>query len=59
MIYAQIDDQRDRQELQQAMQAAKQSNWYRRLKIIDLSSRGYKVRHLAQVFDLSAATISL
>ena len=57
MIYAQIDDQRDRQELQQAMQEAKQSKWYRRLKIIDLSSRGYKVLHLAQMFDLSAATI--
>ena len=59
MIYAQIDDQRDRQELQQAMQEAKQNKWYRRLKIIDLSSRGYKVLHLAQMFDLSAATISL
>lgn len=57
MKYAQIDDQSDRQELQQAMKKAKQSKWYRRLKIIDLSTRGYKVSQLAEMFDLSAATI--
>ena len=56
MIYAQIDDQKQ-DALQTEMKATKDAKWYRRLKIIDLSSQGHNVTDLAQMFDLSASAI--
>jgi transposase len=56
MIYAEVNDKAEA-ELQTALEKAQQSKWYRRLKIIDLSSRGYGVPELATIFDLSAATV--
>jgi transposase len=56
MIYADVNDKAEA-ELQTALEKAQQSKWYRRLKIIDLSSRGYGVPELATIFDLSAATV--
>jgi len=56
MLYATVDET-SRPELEQAMNLAKKKKWYRRLKSIDLSSRGYSVSLLADMFDLSAATV--
>ena len=56
MLYANVDETA-KQELEQAMKSAEKMKWYRRLKIIDLSSRGYDVPLLADMFDLSAATV--
>jgi transposase len=56
MIYANVNE-KAREELQTALGEAQQPKWYRRLKIIDLSGRGYDVPELATIFDLSAATV--
>ncbi len=56
MLYANVDEIA-KQELEQAMESAKKMKWYRRLKIIDLSSRGYDVPILADMFDLSTVTV--
>ena len=56
MLYANVDET-SRPELVQAMKSAGKTKWYRRLKIIDLSSRGYDVSCLADMFDLSTATV--
>ncbi len=56
MLYANVDE-RARTELVEAMKTATRVKWYRRLKIIDLSSRGYDVSYLAALFDLSTATV--
>ena len=56
MLYATVDET-SRSELEQVMRSAEKKKWYRRLKIIDLSSRGYRVPLLADMFDLSAATV--
>jgi transposase len=56
MLYAQIDEER-RQTLQAAMKETTDKKWYRRLKIIDLSGRGQGVADLAELFDLSSATV--
>lgn len=56
MIHAQVGPE-ERRILGEVLQAATEAKWYRRLKIIDLSSQGYSVPELAQWFDLSEATI--
>ena len=56
MIYANVDEN-DRIGLNQALKKAKEKKWYRRLKIIDLSSQGYSVPELSIMFDLHAITI--
>lgn len=56
MLYAQVDAQ-DRQLLQSEMQATKDAKMYRRFKVIDLSGQGLPVRKLAELFDLSPATV--
>jgi transposase len=56
MIYAKVESQ-DRESIQAEMKKTSNAKWYRRLKIIDLSSQGQTVPELAQMFDLSAATI--
>jgi transposase len=56
MIYANVTPKGE-EELQTALAQAQQPKWYCRLKIIDLSGRGYGVPELATMFDLSRATI--
>lgn len=56
MIYAKADAQ-NQEALHTEMKAAKDAKWYRRLKVIDLSAKGYAVPELAQLFDISAGTI--
>lgn len=56
MIYAKVDDQ-EREALQNAMKVTTNVKWFRRLKIIDLSSQGFNVTELANIFDLCEGTI--
>ena len=56
MIYAQIIPE-DRELLESEMKATKDAKWYRRLKIIELSSQGKTVLELANLFVVSKATI--
>lgn len=57
MIFAQIKNQKEREKLDKALNAAKDKKWYRRLKIISLSAQQYTVPQLSQIFDLCEATI--
>lgn len=56
MLHAQVGLE-DRKQICCELKAASDAKWYRRLKVIDLSSQGYSVPDLAQLFDLSEATI--
>ena len=56
MIYANVDTQ-NRAIILTEMKKTTDAKWYRRLKIVDLSGAGQTVPELAQLFDLSAATI--
>lgn len=56
MIYAKVDDQK-KDALRTEMKATKDAKWYRRLKVVDLSSQGHSVSDLTQMFDLSASAI--
>ena len=56
MIYAYVRKE-DRPQLQKELRSTQEVKWYRRLKIIDLSSTGLPVQKLAEMFDLSAATV--
>ena len=47
----------ERQELGKALKRAKNTKWYRRLKIIELSSKGYFVSELSKMFGLSDVTV--
>ena len=57
MIYAKIKDQEERIRLLDALKAAKDRNWYRRLKVIELSAEEYSVQELCDTFKLCEATI--
>jgi transposase len=46
-----------RQALDVALNQTKDASRYRRLKVLDLASRGYSVRQLAAMFDLSEETV--
>lgn len=56
MLYATVNEQ-SQDELHQMMKSTPNSKWYRRLKVIDLSARGYSVPELTELFELSAGTI--
>ena len=56
MLHAQLTTE-EKQQLQDEIKQAKKAKWYRRLTIIDLSSQGYTVPKLAEMFSLSQATI--
>jgi transposase len=56
MIYAQVNDE-NLKLLEKELKAAKNAKWYRRVKIIHLSSQGQTVPQLAETFDLSLLTI--
>jgi hypothetical protein len=57
MIHAKIKDHEEQKRLADALKASRSRNWYRRLKIIQLSAAGYTVPQLIKLFDLSKATI--
>lgn len=57
MIFAFINSQKQREELKQAISDAKEVKWYKRLKIIQLSSTGKSVPQLSAEFDLCPLTI--
>ncbi len=56
MLYAKVSMEAF-EELIQEMNQTKDAKWYRRLKIIHLSSKWTSVQDLATLFDLSKATI--
>lgn len=56
MLYAQVDDKM-RPVIQAELHMGGDAKWYRRLKVIDLSGQGMAVAELAQLFDLSPATV--
>ena len=56
MIYAKVNAQ-GRQALVTALEYSTDADWYRRLKIIDLSSQGTRVPALAELFNVSKATV--
>jgi len=56
MLFTIIDEQ-GQNELKDEMNQTKDKKWYRRLKIVDLSSQGYTVSELMNLFDLSGHTI--
>ena len=57
MIYANIKDDEERKRLEDAIQATKGKNWYRRLEIIQNSASGIKVPTLSEIFNLNQDTI--
>lgn len=57
MIYVHTLSSEEQQPLEAALKAAEKVYWYRRLKVIQLSSQGQSVPELARLFDLSEATI--
>lgn len=56
MLHAKVGPE-GRNEIDRELKAATDAKWYRRLKIIDLSSQAYSVPDLARLFDLNEATI--
>ena len=57
MIYADIKTLEERIRLKDALKAAKDKNWYRRLQVIELSAEKYSVQELCDTFKLCEATI--
>ena len=56
MLFAEVSAQAQ-EELLEALKQASDATWYRRLKIMHLSSQRTPVPKLAQLFDLCAATV--
>jgi transposase len=54
MIYAKVSDY---ESLEKELENAENINWYKRLKIIQLSSQGVSVPKLAKTFDVCQATV--
>lgn len=54
MIYAKANDY---ETLEKELEDAEHINWYKRLKIIQLSSQGISVPQLARTFDVCQATV--
>jgi transposase len=57
MIYAQPQEEHAISELKAQLKGAKDAKWYRRLKIIQLSMSGIKVKKLSHQFDLCSKTV--
>jgi len=57
MIFAKVETQEAKKELQEALKDAKKSYLYRRLLIIQLSSEGKTVPELASMFSVTEATV--
>jgi len=56
MLFAEVHE-RARDDLKQALKTADQTKWYRRVKTIDMSSKGQTVSEIAEFFDLNYNTI--
>ena len=56
MLYAEVNAEAPEQ-LREELKQATKAKWYRRLKIIQLSSQGMSVPTLVTLFELCAATI--
>lgn len=56
MIYAQVDD-KGLKFLEKELKSTEDVKWYKRLKIIQLSSQGETVPQLAKQFDVCQATV--
>ena len=56
MLFAKVT-KIEQKEIKEAMKESENKKWYRRLKIIDLSSERMRVPELAKMFDLSQATV--
>ena len=56
MIYAQVSDE-GLNLLEKELKSTEDAKWYKRLKIIHLSSQGEKVPQLAKEFDVCQATV--
>lgn len=56
MLYAQLTTE-EKQQLQEALKENPTVKWYRRLRIIELSSQGYTVGQLAEIFSLNPASV--
>jgi len=56
MIYAKVDKE-GREEIKKALKTAQKAKWYRRVKAIDLSSKGEAVSKIAEIFDLNENTV--
>ena len=56
MLFAKVT-KIEQKEIKEAMKGSENKKWYRRLKIIDLSSQRISVPELAKMFDLSQATV--
>ena len=54
MIYTKVNDH---ETLEKGLENANDINWYKRLKIVQLSSQGVGVPQLAQTFDVCQATV--
>lgn len=57
MIYAEINNPDEKQQLEDELAATPEKKWYRRLMIISLSAQRYTVKKLTEMFKLSEATI--
>ena len=54
MIYTKVNDY---ETLEKGLENANDINWYKRLKIVQLSSQGVGVPQLAQTFDVCQTTV--
>ena len=57
MIYAEIESQEEHIRLADALKASKDKDWYRRLRVIELSAEKQTVQELCNTFKLCEATI--
>jgi len=57
MIYAILKNAEEKEMLESELKSARDKNWYRRLRIIKLSSRKHTVQGLSEDFDLCQQTI--
>jgi len=57
MIFAKVETEAAKKELQEALKSAQKSYFYRRLLIIQLSSEGKSIPELASLFLLTEATV--
>ena len=55
-IYAEVSEE-GQEELQRELKKNINDKWYRKLRIIQLSSEGYKVPALASIFDMCSAAV--
>ena len=57
MIYAKVETEEKKAEIEAALKDAKKVFWYRRLKVIQLSGQGKSVPELAKLFDVCEAVV--